>query len=868
MNRFLNKGVTFARVHGLFVWLGAYIVGVLIARSQVTGPGSAPWLLAFFVILLILVAASGKAKVLFPILTLLAAMSLGLVRENSRVLELERGRMLLDYASGEQVRLLFRIDRIPNLYPNYTVLRGVVEQIWQEDGWRPVHGRLRLAVGDAIPGTYRGDRILAMASLRKPLTYQNPGGFDYEAYLARRGIAVSGWVKSGRLVAPVDSGRWPGLLGGIDRLRAAYLGWLRGFGGNGGALVGALVAGDRESLSPEVKEAFADTGLSHILAISGLHLGLVAMGFFFMALWTVKRWSRLVEIAAAQRAAAFSTIVVVITYAVLTGMRVPTQRALIMVLTYLAAVVLDRKHEVWNALALAAAIILFAWPMALYEASFQLSFVCVAGILYVLPRAGMAVRGIKSAAREELDRLELIFSEGGKGLASRLYQYLAGLFAVAVVAQWSIFPLQVNFFHCINPLAPLYNLVAVPVCGLVIIPLGLLSSLVAVVSPPIAAVIMEVPVLAAEFLVGFVILSSDNIHTLVLLPPFSWAGVVAWYVSGLLFLEGIVALRCGAWASQIFSPARRRWNLTESRPWPGPAGNRSHHLFVVFLAVLILLFAWFDVFRSRELLPRGRAVVAAIDVGHGQSLLVRTADERFLLVDGGGYYKSQWDPGKGVVSPCLLALGIRHLDAVILSHPHPDHARGLVYILSHFKVDEFWHGRDSEELTQELDQIAFERGIRVRVLDESSGTFDFGTTRVRVLHPPADPSVLSDNLNNRSLVLNLLTGGASILLTGDIEKEAEQMLVRKYGPSGSLVPNALAADFLSIPHHGSLSSSTPAFIEAVSAQKALVCASGSKDFGLPSSEVLSRYLSRGVQVGRTDIDGFSAVAIGGDTAGQ
>jgi competence protein ComEC len=202
---------------------------------------------------------------------------------------------------------------------------------------------------------------------------------------------------------------------------------------------------------------------------------------------------------------------------------------------------------------------------------------------------------------------------------------------------------------------------------------------------------------------------------------------------------------------------------------------------------------------------------------------------------------------------------------VVLTHPHPDHGKGLLYILRRFPVKEFWRGPAENGLTRELDTAARSRGIPIKVLDESAGEFDFGGAGIRVLHPPARARVDPDDLNNLSLVLRVADAGRTLLLTGDVEKETEELLVEKYGPEGSALPGALKADVMSVPHHGSRTSSTAEFLAATAPGWALASAGGHDRGGLPAPEVMQRYASRGVRVKTTDQDGFSAVVMTGDT---
>jgi competence protein ComEC len=845
------------------VWLGAYVLGLLISQHELVSPRAGLYILPPLIILLISSAFSGRAR-LFFFLCLISAIGLGVAREGNERLKLRRGERLYEYAGEGKQRIIFRADRIPERYEGYTVFHGVVERIKQGEDWVVAAGRTRLAVGESVPGVYRGDRVLAMASFKRPRVFNNPGGFNYLEYLARRGIAVTGWVDSAMEIAHIRSDAWPGPLNLIDRARERYLIWLRRAPGRGGDLMRALLAGERESLAPEVVDAFRDTGLSHILAISGLHLALVSLIAFFAFEWPVRRMPQVIKRVPAQRVAALLTILVVVAYAVLTGMRLPTQRALVMVVTYLLAVAFDREREVWNALALAAVIILFIWPEALYEASFRLSFICVAGILYLTPRLTVAVYGVKTEAERELDRLELMLGAGGAGVFSRALKYLTALFLVGVVAQWSVFPMQVAFFHATNPLTPVYNLFAIPVCGLLLIPLGLAGSLVALAWPTGGGAILVAAASIAELLVAGLTFLAREMPAILLLPEFSPAGALAWYGGGILLLEAAVVVRSGSWSRRYFSPARRRAEILITAPKKIPRASKPQRLTAAALGLFLVFIALYDLARSRAPFPEGSFVTAAIDVGQGQSFLIRFPDEKNILVDGGGFYRSQWDVGKNIIAPCLISMGIRRLDAVALSHPHPDHGRGLAYVLSHFKVKEFWRGPDENELTERLVEICGKRGIRVRVLTRESPDIDLGDCSAAVLNPPGRATELAD-LNDRSLVLKIGGAGCSALLTGDVEEEAEHLLVRDYGPAGSIKPNALGARVMSVPHHGSKSSSSPELLSAIAPEAALVSAGGADYTGLPSPEVMGRYSDRGISVISTHQHGFTAVALDGNS---
>lgn len=850
-----------------WLWVIFFLAGISLATAG--RPWNVFWLIALPVSLVAAAGAAflGRASLAF-IFIMLFSLCLGAARQGSRLISLEKGDALLVHAGGSPLRMLLRVDEPPEQHEEYTVLWVTILQVMPGDTWEPARTKARMTVGDDLDGVFRGDRLLTFARIDRPRSFQNPGGFDYSSYLARRGVVITGRIKSAHDLAPVRGRLKISPAGLTDRARARYLTWLRSFQGDGGALVGALLAGDRERLSRPTRDAFSSLGISHLLAISGLHLGLVAGSCYFLFMGTARRISWLTRRMAAQRAAALATIFIVAAYALMTGMRVPTQRALVMVVTYMLAVAMDREQEVWNALGLAAAMILFIWPDAFQEASFQLSFAAVGGILYSWPRLSAALSGRRTPAQEELDRLEAALGGARNRWMGAARRYLGGLLAVTLLVHWTILPLQLYYFKAFNPLAPLYNLLLIPLTGICILPPGLLASVIALTSPDLGSIIMTAPVFFAETAVGAVQFCAAHFNTLTVTYPPSVAAAFAWYAGGALFLEGLVALRNGHWWTTLRSPEFFRRRHFGPGDLPISTTVRSLAKAVLSVSILLIGVSALCFCLPPERLPRGSMILSAIEVGQGQALFLSNGSAGTMLVDGGGFPKSDYDVGQGIVAPTLLYLGIRRLDVVVLTHPHPDHGKGLAYILSHFPVGEFWRPPPVNEITQELDSIARDRGIAIRVIDESTRTIGWADSEVTVLNPPPGGREFSGDLNENSLVLRVESGQCSFLLTGDIGHAAEARLVERYGPEGTMAGGRLRSLVMSVPHHGSRKSSSVNFIETVFPESALVSAGGADWSRLPSSEVIEKYSARGIEILRTDRDGFVAVLCDGGSIGE
>ncbi|MFQ6079095.1 MAG: ComEC/Rec2 family competence protein, partial [Thermodesulfobacteriota bacterium] len=245
--------------------------------------------------------------------------------------------------------------------------------------------------------------------------------------------------------------------------------------------------------------------------------------------------------------------------------------------------------------------------------------------------------------------------------------------------------------------------------------------------------------------------------------------------------------------------------------------------------------------------------VTFIDVGQGDSVLVEFPGGKRMLIDGGGFYDDSFDVGRNVVAPVLWGKKIATLHYVVLTHSHPDHFNGLKFIASSFRVDEFWENvQDYSSVPYlELKDIVARRRIhRITVHDASAPRLVNGV-KVEVFNPPQPEMIHGRNpwsqTNNRSIVLKITYKNYRFLLTGDIEREAEAQLVK----SGK----DLRSDVLKVPHHGSQTSSTRKFLEAVNPSHALFTVGFRNIFNLPSPKVLNRYERAGCRISRTDRDG-------------
>ena len=719
--------------------------------------------------------------------------------------------------------------------------------------------------------TFRaGDRVEALVRARPPRNFLDPGAFDLRGFLARQKIDLIGSLRSAELLRLVDRPA-PTVFHRLARARGDLLARLELlFAGQPQrlAILRAMMLGDRTFVDSEVVTAFQKTGAYHVLVVAGLHVGALAVFFY----WVGRRLKFSVGLV---------SLVTILTLGAYVGMvqdRPPILRAGLMVALYLCARPLFRRVELLNTIALAALAILLWRPSLLADSSFQLSFLA-AGVIagLALPwldrtsepyRAGLAhlgdvTRDIVHPPEIIQFRIEMRLAE--QWLASRMPHWAAKradfllafpvraglrLWEVALlsaVIQWGMLPLMAQDFHRVTLAGPLSNIPVVLLTGL-IVPLGFLALVSTFVWARLAWVLARVLGFCTGLLLTIVNWVSHwpRMSYRIPGPPF-WLSVLFFAVFALL-------------AATARAAATQRRNRITRRGLPPPI-QPAEWISVLALAGLTILVATHPFTPALE---KGKLEVSVLDVGQGDSLFVGFPDGRALLIDGGGQPGSNWveghrsgmDIGEQVVSPYLWSRGLKRIDVVALTHAHHDHLDGLRSVLQNFAVRELWIGRDEQTppLASFLEE-AQSRGVSI-VHEKRGGHFDWGGVEGEILWP-ADSSPTPSASNDNSLVMRLRDGHVNFLLSGDIEKRAESALVGEHVP--------LAAEFLKVPHHGGKNSSTEPFLAAVAPRIAVVSVGEANPFGHPAEAALKRYQQAGIRLLRTDRDGaVTAITDGQD----
>lgn len=673
--------------------------------------------------------------------------------------------------------------------------------------------RIRLTWRDPGRAVLHGDRVTFRAKLRAPAGSVNPRGFDYAAYVERQGIEAVATVTGSEAVQVLESGRtswwWAGWKQ-IDRWRGAIReAAIRSLSQPALGIFLGMIIGERGYLQEDVQEWFMITGTVHLLSISGSHLGLIAIVLFGLVRWGLVQLPAPLLLALSRRltptrGAILVTWAGVILYALLAGAEIATLRAAIMITAGLAAVWIGSERALLHALALAALVIVLHDPRAIGDISFQLSFLSVLAIVRV---AEWHVARSAQVDRREESRWERYRQVAREAAVLSL--------AVTIVTT----PLVAWYFNQIPWAGVVINMIAVPVTGFVVVPLGLVTAGWTVVFGLEGFSFAMVQQRLIEWLVG-------GLHWIASWSAMDWRVsapsllVMSLFYAGLLIAVGI--------------SAGRRWYV---------AG-------LALLCGAIGLWGW----EARPVVDGDRWRVTFLDVGQGDSAVVEWPDGRAVLIDGGAKYE-RFDVGRGIVGPFLWNHGIRRLDAIIATHPQLDHVGGLPWIIRHVPVQEYWHaGAERQEpLFEDLRRAVLERTVRDRLARRGQEILSSGGCRLTVMNPfdtdetrPAVSPVSGSQLNNESIVTQLECGAHAVLFAADVEAAG----LRRLAAAGQR-----SVTVLKVPHHGGRSSLEQDWVRRVHPRHAVISVGRHNAYGHPVQAVLDAYAGEGSEIFRTDVDG-------------
>jgi competence protein ComEC len=813
----------------LLIPLLGFAGGILLAEYVAFRPVELAAAGGAFVVLAVLSHRRGSWATTVSIVALAMAAAGGLCREFHRTGPAPQ----LDADDGETLILSGCVVEPP-------VLSADREQVVLElePGARAA---VSLAVkdGEEAPGLVYGQRIELDAKVRRPRNFENPGAFDYVRYLARQQVY---WTASARASSPIrirDGRCGNRLAGAIYRLRTAALDRIESlYAGDDYAIamLEAILIGESGKLEKVWTDHFRRTGTFHALVISGMHIVVLAG-----TVMTLLRLFLLPEMAALAIAAVGAWV-----YAAVSGWSAPVVRAAGGFSLYLVGRYMFRRGRVLNLLS-AIALVYLAWdPSQLFDASFQLSFLCVAAIgafaaplmEWALSRYRPAARSLADAARDRKCaaeaaefRLELRllaetaflwtriparFFIRAIEIAMRVGVWAAEMVMLSAVVQIALALPMALYFHRISITGLTANLGVVPLMNL-LVPVGF-AAIFTGLRPLVW--LARMLLVWAEWVAGWHVRFEPAYR--VPDPPL-WLAIAL--VAALAGVAVAVRLKT-RWIYPALVATAGLFTLVMTSPFPAEVA-------------------------------RGSLELTTIDVGQGDGLMLTTPDGQVILIDAGGFpsfgrkKKSNLDIGEDVVSPYLWTRRLKRVDVIAVTHAHEDHIGGLEALIHNFRPREIWTGAvpaDSNEAA--ILRRAAASGIPVfaKVAGEA---FESGGARFEVLSPPRDYEPNPKAPNNDSLAMRVRYGRHSFLLTGDMERQMERGLV----DSGALGDTTV----LKVAHHGSKTSSTPQFLDAARPQFAIISVGAGNLFRHPNADVLERLSEHHAEVLRTDRDGLITV---------
>lgn len=663
-------------------------------------------------------------------------------------------------------------------------------------------GRVQVLLGNSqygnsavFPTLRLGDRIWVSGELRAASGRRNPAEFDYAAYLQQRGIYGVMSIYEDEQLAFI-SPTANSVTEAVHSARASVAGNIARFirGDEQRAISRALLLGDRSAIDASTRSNFAATGLMHLLAVSGLHVLLV--GFLLYRLLKPLLGRLGFSWRQTELLRTGITLLVLLFYVMITGGAVSVQRAFIMACVWMGATVFQRSADGLNTLGVAAILVLLVRPVALFDVGFQLSFSAVAALIVLMPVFRSHVPAIL--------------------LRHKLTSSVVGLVLTSLAATLGTAPVVLYHFGYLPFAGLVLNIVAIPATAV-----SLFGSLGAVLFGSLLSVVADAFAAVSELGSGVMLWTSTFGST-----HLEWTRLALFVRDPFVVLTLVAVLATlGFWVRP-----RLRWR------------------FVGLCVLLISLSAWTSIFQNQH---KPDLDVVFLDVGQGDATFIQFPDGRTMLIDV-GLRNEHTDHGSRTILPHLRRHGIERIDALVLTHADADHFGGALSVMQNVKVGRLIHNGHQKDnnLWVETIHLADSLGVPQRVVQAGDSLFITPTARVRVLHPTYTPQPW-ENGNDASVVLRVEYGEISFLFTGDTELLGESSLVSRYD-------SLLASTVVKVGHHGSRTSSSPAFVEAASDSTtafAVISVARRNRYGLPNTGPVSRWDATPAQLLQTAEEG-------------
>jgi len=813
--------------------LFANVLGIVIGNSyQLT---NLPLFISLVITLIFLLFASiNRFNKLIPAILILSSVLLGILNINIYLYPKLGPDHISHYINKDKITIEGIIIEKPQLSPERTELTVSASNIINEETFIPVKGLVLLSVDNNQEFHY-GVYVRFKTRLKSPYSFQNPGGFDYEKYLRYKGIKVRAFIKDSADIVILRENQGNRINAKLQLMRRNIKKFIKENSQSPEReIIQAMILGDQKEIPKDVMENFNKTGTTHIIAISGFNIGIVAFLSFIIFRLIIKSSKYLLLRFNIIKISTIFGIIPVILYTFIAGMGISVIRASIMAIIFMIAIILGKNKDLYNSLSLAALIILVISPYSLFDISFQLSFTAVWAIIFITPRLTMML--FSNNPEETLNHNYWI---------RKIYKNICIFFIVSITATLGTIPLIVFYFNRVSTVVLLSNLIVIPILGIMAIPICM-------------AIIIAVP-LSQTLAMFFLNISTYIVHISITLVDF-----FASIPGSSFFISTPTVLEIAAYYLFLIAAVKFIDMLkTKSRAITESKSFISPHWYGIAIVALTIFFIVDAIYLYANDKMNDKLKVTVIDVGQGSATLIELPKGKKMLIDGGGMHDNVFDIGKYVVAPFLWHERIKKIDIIVLTHPHPDHLNGLIYILSHFNVTEVWTNGEPAEIDtyKKLTEVIKDNKIVHRIVSQESGDIKINNVTINILNP-LKPVAIENNIprkfdetNNDAIVLRFTLGNVSILLPSDISEITETHLAKSC--------KNIESQIISVPHHGGFTSSTIPFLKAVKPEIALVSCGRDNVYKDPHPDVLERYVSIGTKILRTDNNGAISITTDG-----
>lgn len=663
-----------------------------------------------------------------------------------------------------------------------------------------------------------GDKIIFYGTFSRPEKRSNYKGFDKFEYY--KTLKIYGSVKCTKVnVLSKNNGniirKYTNFFSSKIKQRIAT----SSLGQNEKSLLEGILLGDKENITEEIKENFSVSNISHLLAVSGMHVSYIVFTVnFIMGKIIGKHYSKLV-----------SSIIIVI-YMCMVNFTPSIVRAGITAIIAIMANFVYRKNDIYEALSIALFIILFNNPFSIKDIGLQLSFFATVGIVVF----GRNIRNIYEiwldrVARRAIRKNKKLAKKVIKALSSKIGKTIVDAIIITISATVTVMPIMVLNFNSIAITGLIISVISCFIIGPIMI-VGIVFifvrlQFVEILMNILLNILIKCSGLGVELPLNQIYLVTPKIFEIII------------YYLGIFIVNVNILVNLDKTQSVFKERIKNIFKFIKYK-------LKFRKIISFLLIICMLNFVFYNIPKDLR--------IYFVDVGQGDCTLIVTPNNKSILIDGGGseFTKSNFNVGKSILMPYLLDRQIAVVDYVIFSHMDSDHAQGLLYIMENMKVKNAIIGRQFEKSSnyESFIRIAKEKKINVIVVEAGDRINIQKGLYFNVLWPSSSHMISENAINNNSLVCKLVYKNFSMLFTGDIEEVAEKEILRFYENRLDL----LRSDCLKVAHHGSKTSSTLGFLNAVNPKMALIGVGKNNNFGHPAEVTLENLKSLNCKVYRTD----------------